>query len=81
MGSAHDLQTAAAPIPDHHSVDLLNANRWNRQLLRNPQSQVSWDMPIRLQTLQLLPARSLLLKFSPPLPGLTLPVAEAGCTD
>jgi len=31
-------------IPDHHSVDLLNANRWNRQLLRNPQSQVSWDM-------------------------------------
>jgi len=43
-GCRSDRVNLKSLIPDHHSVDLLNANRWNRQLLRNPQSQVSWDM-------------------------------------
>jgi len=53
-----------------------NANRWS-QLLRNPQSQVSWDMPIRLQT----PASSSAIasaKILSSAASLTLlPVAEA----
>jgi len=34
-------KTVNLKSPDHHSVDLLQCHR---QLLRNPQSQVSWDM-------------------------------------